>query len=75
MLEDQSVEEIIHNINQRQISIKEVMEYYLDRIEKFNPDLNAIVLLKDRDDLIKEAINKDNSAQFDNTLNLSLIHI
>ena len=48
MLEDQSVEEIIHNINQRQISIKEVMEYYLDRIEKFNPDLNAIVLLKDR---------------------------
>ena len=65
MLEDQSVEEIIHNINQRQISIKEVMEYYLDRIEKFNPDLNAIVLLKDRGDLIKEAINKD----------LSLIHI
>ena len=63
MLEDQSVEEIIHNINQRQISIKEVMEYYLDRIEKFNPDLNAIVLLKDRGDLIKEAIY------------LSLIHI
>ena len=69
MLEDQSVEEIIHNINQRQISIKEVMEYYLDRIEKFNPDLNAIVLLKDRGDLIKEAIYKDNSTQFDNTLN------
>ena len=65
MLEDQSVEEIIHNINQRQISIKEVMEYYLDRIEKFNPDLNAIVLLKDRGDLIKEAVYKD----------LSLIHI
>ena len=63
MLEDQSVEKIIHSINQRQISIKEVMEYYLDRIEKFNPDLNAIVLLKDRGDLIKEAIN------------LSLIHI
>ena len=69
MLEDQSVEKIIHSINQRQISIKELMEYYLDRIEKFNPDLNAIVLLKDRGDLIKEAINKDNSTQFDNTLN------
>ena len=69
MLEDQSVEEIIHNINQRQISIKEVMEYYLDRIEKFNPDLNAIVLLKDRGDLIKEAINKDNSTQSEKTLN------
>ena len=59
MLEDQSVEKIIHFINHRQISIKEVMEYYLDRIEKFNPDLNAIVLLKDRGDLIKEAIYKD----------------
>ena len=57
MLEDQSVEKIIHSINQRQISIKEVMEYYLDRIEKFNPDLNAIVLLKDRGDLIKEALS------------------
>ena len=68
MLEDQSVEEIIHNINQRQISIKEVMEYYLDRIEKFNPDLNAIVLLKDRGDLIKEAIYKDNSTQSEKTL-------
>ena len=44
------------------------MEYYLDRIEKFNPDL-TIVLLKDREDLIKEAINKDNSTQFDNALN------
>ena len=68
MLEDQSVEEIIHNINQRQISIKEVMEYYLDRIEKFNPDLNAIVLLKDRGDLIKEALYKDNSTQSEKTL-------
>ena len=63
MLEDQSVEKIIQSIHQRKISIKEIMEYYLDRIEKFNPDLNAIVLLKDRGDLIKEAIY------------LSLIHI
>ena len=45
MLEDQSVEKILQSIHQRKISIKEVMEYYLDRIEKFNPDLNAIVLL------------------------------
>ena len=49
MLENQSVKEIQNNIKSRQISIKEVVEYYLDRIEKFNPDLNAIVLLKDRE--------------------------
>ena len=36
MLQDQSAEKILHSINQRQISIKEVMEYYLDRIEKLD---------------------------------------
>ena len=60
MLENQSVKEIQNNIKSRQISIKEVVEYYLDRIEKFNPDLNAIVLQKDRELIIKEAIEKDN---------------
>ena len=53
MLENQSVEEIQKKIKSRQISIKEVVEYYLDRIEKFNPDLNAIVLQKDRELIIK----------------------
>ena len=36
MLEDQSVEKIIQNIKSSQLSIKELMEYYLDRIEKYN---------------------------------------
>ena len=49
MLENQSVKEIQNNIKSRQISIKEVIEYYLNRIEKFNPDLNAIVLQKDKE--------------------------
>ena len=44
MLESQSVKELQYIIKNRQISIKEVVEYYLDRIEKLNPDLNAIVL-------------------------------
>ena len=60
MLESQSVKELQNIIKSRQISIKEVVEYYLDRIEKLNPDLNAIVLQKDRELIIKE---------------LSLIHI
>ena len=69
MLENQSVKEIQKNIKSRQISIKEVVEYYLDRIEKFNPDLNAIVLQKDRELIIKEAIEKDNIKEIDKPLN------
>ena len=69
MLENQSVNEIQKNIKSRQISIKEVVEYYLDRIEKFNPDLNAIVLQKDRELILKEAIEKDNTKEIDKPLN------
>ena len=39
MLDHLSVEEIQKNINNRQISIKEVLFYYLERIEKFNKDI------------------------------------
>ena len=69
MIENQSVEEIQKSINSREISIKEVVEYYLDKIEKFNPDLNAIVLQKDRELIIKEAIQKDNANEIDKPLN------
>ena len=69
MLESQSVKELQNKINSRQISIKEVVEYYLDRIEKLNPDLNAIVLQKDRQLIIKEAIEKDKAKEIDKSLN------
>ena len=69
MIENQSVKEIQKSINSREISIKEVVEYYLDKIEKFNPDLNAIVLQKDRELIIKEAIQKDNANEIDKPLN------
>jgi len=69
MLENQSVKEIQKNINNRQISIKEVVEYYLDKIEKLNPNLNAIVLQKDRSLIIKEAIEKDKAKEIDKPLN------
>ena len=88
MLENQSVKEIQKNINSRQISIKEVVEYYLNKIEKLNPDLNAIILQKNRELIIKEAIVKDKAKESDKPLNglpiaikdltdvvLSLIHI
>ncbi len=69
MLENQSVEEIQINIKSREISIKEVIEYYLDRIDKFNPYLNAIVLQKDRELIIQEAISKDDAREIDKPLN------
>tara|TARA_E500000075_G_scaffold133321_1_gene147091 strand:+ start:2197 stop:2922 length:726 start_codon:yes stop_codon:yes gene_type:complete len=69
MLENQSIKEIQKNINSRQISIKEVVQYYLDKIDKLNPDLNAIVLQKDRELIIKEAIEKDNNKEIDKPLN------
>ena len=69
MLENQSVYEIQKNIRSRQISVKEVLEYYLDKIEKLNPKLNAIVLQKDRELLIKDAIEKDNNKQIEKPLN------
>tara|TARA_B100000945_G_scaffold225690_1_gene182553 strand:+ start:517 stop:1932 length:1416 start_codon:yes stop_codon:yes gene_type:complete len=69
MLENQSVYEIQKNIRSRQISVKEVLEYYLDKIEKLNPKLNAIVLQKDRELLIKDAIEKDNNKEIEKPLN------
>ena len=69
MLGNQSIKEIQKNINSRQISIKEVVQYYLDKIDKLNPDLNAIVLQKDRELIIKEAIEKDNNKEIDKPLN------
>ena len=41
----------------------------MDRIEKLNPDLNAIVLQKDRELIIKEAIKKDIAKELDKPLN------
>ena len=69
MLENQSVYEIQKNIRSRQISVKEVLEYYLDKIEKLNPELNAIVLQKDRELLIKDAIEKDKNNEIEKPLN------
>ena len=59
MLENKSVKEIISLINKKEISVKEVVNFYLDRIKKFNPSLNAIVSIKDEEEIIKEAKQRD----------------
>ena len=59
MLENKNVSEIINLIQSKQISVKEVVEFYIKRIKKYNPKLNAIVLLKDTEKILEEA-KKDN---------------
>lgn len=46
-------------IRARQVSCVEVMGAYLDRIERLNPKVNAIVALQPRDALIRQAHEKD----------------
>ena len=59
MLENKSVKEIITIIHKKEVSVKEVVNYYLDRIKKYNPALNAIVSMKDEKEIIKDANQKD----------------
>ena len=85
MLENKSVKEIISLIKKKDVSVKEIISLYFERIKKFNPSLNAIVSIKDEDEIIKEAEIKDKN--FDENkplfglplaskdLLLSLIHI
>ncbi len=42
-------------IRERQVSCREVMQAYLERIHRYNPVYNAIVSLRDDDELIAEA--------------------
>ncbi len=46
----------------RQVSSVEVMTAFLDQIDATNPSLNAIVSLRDREELLAEAHAADNSA-------------
>jgi len=46
-------------IKSKQVSSVEVMTAYLDRIERLNPRVNAIVSLQPRDVLLKQAATRD----------------
>ena len=54
MLENFSVHQIISKIKDREIKIAEVVSFYLDRIKKFNPKLNAIISILDEKKLLKK---------------------
>ena len=66
MFENKSILEIISLIKSKEILVKEVMEFYLGRIKKYNPSLNAIVLQKEEEKIFDEANVKDKE---DNKLN------
>jgi Asp-tRNA(Asn)/Glu-tRNA(Gln) amidotransferase A subunit family amidase len=59
MFENKSISEIISLIQSKQVLVKEVVEFYLQRIKKYNPTLNAIVLLKEEEKILDEANLKD----------------
>jgi len=46
-------------IKAKQISCVEVMNAYLDQIERLNPRVNAIVSIQPRDNLLKQAADRD----------------
>ncbi|RWE53598.1 amidase [Mesorhizobium sp.] len=50
-----SAVELADAIRRRQLSVREVVTAFLDRIEAVNPLVNAIVSLRDRADILREA--------------------
>ncbi|MGA6163696.1 amidase [Amycolatopsis magusensis] len=51
--------ELAERIRRREVSCTEVMSAYLDQIEQHNPRVNAIVALRERDELMREAAERD----------------
>ena len=60
MFENKSILEITSLIKSKEILVKEVVEFYLERIKKYNPVLNAIVLQKEEGQIFDEVNLKDN---------------
>lgn len=54
-----SAESLSALIHRREISCREVMEAYLNRIDALNPLINAIILRRDREIVLKEADSAD----------------
>lgn len=51
--------ELSKAIHARRVSCEEVMTAYLDHIEGINPTVNALVSLRPREELLREAMEKD----------------
>src|SRR5579864_2117142 len=51
--------ELSNAIKTKRVSCVEVMNAYLDHIARFNPKVNAIVSLRDRGELLRDARERD----------------
>ena len=60
MFENKSILEIKSLIKSKEVTVKEVVKFYLERIKKYNPALNAIVLQKEEEQIFHEINLKDN---------------
>ncbi len=58
-LVEHSALELSRLIHRREVSCVDVMTAYLAQIERYNPVLNAIVALRDREELLAEARQRD----------------
>lgn len=54
-----SAEALAGRIRERQLSVREVATAFLDRIEAVNPLVNAVVSLRERADILREAADAD----------------
>ncbi|MDQ0419231.1 amidase [Peteryoungia aggregata LMG 23059] len=54
-----SLSQLIKAIREGRLTAEEVMAGYLDRIDRFNPEINALVSLRSREALLAEARAKD----------------
>ena len=63
MITQLSLQKQIDLINKKEIKIEELFQEYLSNIDKLNPQLNAIVSLRDRDWIIKRAQEQDSLKQ------------
>jgi amidase len=59
--------ELSKNIQSKEVSCQEVMDAYLNQIDKVNPKVTAIVALQDRELLMKQAKEKDEELQAGNS--------
>ena len=66
MLETFSVSQIISKIKNKEIKIVEVVNFYLERIKKYNPKLNAIISILDEQKIIEDAKLKDKNFKSEN---------
>ena len=58
-----SLQKQIDLIRKKEVKVEELFQEYLTNIDKLNPQLNAIVSLRDRDWILKKAQEKDSLKQ------------